>query len=88
MLNLILMEIVKVKILILMLLIILATSLVIKIEMVVLLGYLKNTLKRMMMISLIINIESNVMIVTKNKRKIIIKEVAIQTTNIRPLGHN
>jgi hypothetical protein len=82
------MEIVKVKILILMLLIILATSLVIKIEMVVLLGYLKNTLKRMMMISLIINIESNVMIVTKNKRKIIIKEVAIQTTNIRPLGHN
>jgi hypothetical protein len=88
MLNLILMEIVKVKILILMLLIILATSLVIKIEMVVLLGYLKNTLKRMMMISLIINIESNVMIVTKNKRKIIIKEATIQTTNIRPLGHN
>lgn len=81
------MVIAKVKILILMSLIMLATFSVIKIE-VVLWAYLKNTLKRTMMISLIINIESNVMIVTKNKRKIIIKEVAIQTTNIRPLGHN
>lgn len=81
------MEIVKVKILILMLLIMLATFLVIKI-VVVLLGYLKNTLKRMMMISLIINIESTPMIVMINKRKIIIKEAAIQTTNIKPMVLN
>ena len=53
-----------------------------------LLAFLKNTLKRMMMISLIINIESNPMIVMINKRKIIIKEVAIKTINIKSMGLN
>ena len=81
------MGIVKVKILILMLRIMLVTFLVIKIVMVRL-GYLKNTLKRMMRISLITNIESNEMIAMKNKRKIIIKEVTIQTSNIKPMGLN
>jgi len=81
------MGIVKVKILILMLRIMLVTFSVIKIVMVQL-GYLKNTLKRMMRISLITNIESNEMIAMKNKRKIIIKEVTIQTSNIKPMGLN
>ena len=65
----------------------LVTFSVIKIEEV-LLASLKNTLKRMMMISLIINIESNPMIVMINKRKIIIKEVAIKTINIKSMGLN
>jgi len=52
------------------------------------LGYLKNTLKRMMMISLTINIEINLMIVMINKRKLIIKEVTIQTTNIKTMRLN
>jgi hypothetical protein len=38
------------------------------------------------MISLIINIESKTMIVMINKRKIIIKEVTIQTINIQSMG--
>lgn len=87
MLNLILTEIVKDKILILMFRTMLAIFLVIQIGMVQL-EYLKNTLKRMMMISLIINIESSTMIVMKNKRRIIIKEVTIQTTNIKPTVRN
>ena len=78
------MVIAKVKILILMSLIMLATFSVIKIE-AFLWAYLKNTLKRTMMISLIINIERHAMIAMKNKRKIIIKEVIIQTTNIQAM---
>jgi hypothetical protein len=65
----------------------LVTFSVIKIEEV-LLASLKNTLKRMMMISLIINIERHIMIVMINKRKIIIKEVIIQTINIQSMGLN
>ena len=81
------MEIVKVKILILIFRTMLAIFLVIQIGMVQL-EYPKNTLKRMMMISLIINIESSTMIVMKNKRKIITKEVTIQTTNIKRMVRN
>ena len=81
------MEIVKVKILILIFRTMLAIFLVIQIGMVQL-EYPKNTLKRMMMISLIINIERHIMIVMINKRKIIIKEVIIQTINIQSMGLN
>ena len=74
----------KVKILISMSLIMPVTFSVIKIEAVQW-AYLKNTLKKTMMISLIINIERHAMIAMKNKRRIIIKEVIIQTTNIQAM---